>query len=97
MTIFNGRREHRKMGKCSGAVLRVVVGHLIHTFGLFPPALSVLQHTFRFIVEHLGEVTVLPMVVKRELAASRGLLFACQVQLQKPMASAIYCSDSSMQ
>lgn len=65
-----------RLKKITCEALRIVIGHLVHYFTLFRPALSVLHHSYKFVYEHLdGRSHSLPGRVKRELRMAVGLIF----------------------
>ena len=85
-----------RLKKITCEALRIVIGHLVHYFTLFRPALSVLHHSYKFVYEHLdGRSHSLPGRVKRELRMAVGLIFQIKVDLSAPYADHIYCGDSS--
>ncbi len=68
-------------GFASGEVMRVINGHLCHFFGLRVPALSVLQSTFAFARNALGQRLRAPQEMWNELWTCRALLPLIEVDL----------------
>ena len=61
--------------RATGDALRVLGRHLCHHFGLFPPALSVLEEIFSWLLQHLGRMAPLTHSFRFELPVARALLF----------------------
>ena len=78
-----------------GDTLRVVLGHLIHLFGVRSELLAALEQVFYFVIGHIGQWAVFPQGVIAELVVARGLVFQAYADLARPVAAEVHCSDSS--
>ncbi len=58
-----------------GAVLRVLVGHILRTFGLRTELYSILESVFKFVIEHEDEWAPLDDVTRAESVTCRGVVF----------------------
>ena len=64
----------RRQGRASGAVLGVLVGHLVYSFKLFRPLLSILRDIFRVIFTYGDKVLQFSNALDAELRISAALL-----------------------
>eukprot|EP00969_Alexandrium_andersonii_P061053 2690794-Alexandrium_andersonii.AAC.1 len=83
------------MGRCSGACLRVIVGHLINAFVINRSMMACLDQVWAFIERHGGCIAELPPAVARELAVARQLVLVAEHDWYAPFAEHAYISDSS--
>ena len=65
--------ELLRRGRCTGIVLRVVVGHVVHLFMLLRPALAALDRACRFINKYGPLLGVFDTYLIAELKVIRGL------------------------
>ena len=63
-----------RLPKCSGELLQIVVGHITWCMLIRRESLASLNHTYRFINEHLDHSAVLPLSVRCELNNIKSLL-----------------------
>ena len=93
--LYRGVGTLLRAAGCSGDALAVVVGHLIHHFGLCATALSVLDRVFKFTRTHGPDLARFSPDVRSELVTARGLLFHCGQKLGRPVYTHAYVTDSS--
>ena len=60
-----------------GETLRVVLGHLIHLFGVRSELLATLEQCFHYVIDNIGRWQHFTMGVTAELIVARGLVFLC--------------------
>ena len=74
----------------------VVVGHIVHSFLLYRPALSILDHVYRFVFEHGSDVGKFDDFVLGELHCCASILPMLVCHLGNDVHPVGYCSDSSL-
>ena len=82
-------------GRCTGRVLRVIIGHLVNFFMLLRPALSLLDVCYVFIETYLDEERILFPTVNTELRHCRSLIFLAEVHMGAAWSNIAFCSDAS--
>ena len=80
----------------TGDAMQVLVGHVLHHFGLRPEFIACLESTFWFITEQAKEWAPLPESVRAEIVVARGLIFQCYARLDRPVSRKVFCTDSSL-
>lgn len=85
-----------RRGGSTGECLRVLCGHLVHHFSLFPPALSILSRIFSFVQCNLLTWGYFDVELRKELIAARGMVFMCGQFLGRGVHTTAFCSDASM-
>ncbi|CAK0812038.1 unnamed protein product, partial [Prorocentrum cordatum] len=84
-----------RRGRCSGLVLQVLVGHIVHHCQLLRFGLSALDKVWSFMSESGGKEVRLWASVRWELEVSSWLVFLAEARLSAEPASVAFCGDSS--
>ena len=87
--VYRGLRFTERFGKCTGHMMKVIIGHLLFFFMLNREALVSINHCYSFVKSHRGDnvLHVLPARVVAELKVVRGLIFVSSVRsLSRPHA-----------
>ena len=69
--------------KAAGLMVRVLLGHVVNAFQLLRWGLSVLDQSYKFVVNHLTDWVELPGGVREELRRCAWLLL-CECDLSRP-------------
>ena len=86
----------RAQGRCSGAVMRTIIGHLGFLSMVFKPFLSVFDHVYRFMVDNDDRVGVFSAHVLAELRCAAALIPVLVSSLASDFSEIAYTSDSSL-
>jgi len=96
--LYRALRRLRCLGKCSSAIMEVLVGHIIHFFMLHPEAMAVLARVYDFIKLRRPGLHRFSFQLQTELEVVQGLLFVASIRaLHFPVHRVVFCGDSSMQ
>ena len=80
----------------TGDGIRIVNGHLLHTFGLRPELIATMESLFWFASRHGAAWGPFTADVRAEIITCRGLVFQSYAILDRPVSRGVMCSDSSM-
>ena len=84
----------RLQGHCAGSALRVVLGPAIYLLQVVRHTLSVLWHSFQFVVQHLDTDWPFDSYVDGELRVVAGLIVFLHVDLRATVSTQVMCTDS---
>ena len=93
--LYHAGHQLIRQGHCTGEVMRVLTGHILHAFQLRRCAMASLGEVFVFIEKNLKVDTPMPTRVINELTVAFGILHLVCHDAGRPLSNVVYVSDAS--